>query len=582
MRALTLGIVAALAVGFVASASYYIQSYDTALELTAGGELNVTELVTVVITSPQHGIVRTILVSGPTPLGTRRTIDVRVGEVTMDGKSVPTQASRSGSQVDLRIGNPDQTITGTHVYRIPYTAARVLLFHDSYLQLYWNATGNEWEVPIRQASATLTLPAGVPAAEVTTTSYIGPWGSSGLGQPAAVDASGKLTFASGTMNPGSGLTIDVAIPRNLLPITPPTFAQNLGRFLWDNSLAALPIATLVLMIVLWARFGRDPRKGTIAPSFEPTADLGPGEAGVLVDDRMDLRDVSAMVIGLAVGGYLSIREDSPDGTSPGDKARAWVGGSSSHYTFVRGRRSPDDLSPADRVLFDAIFPDAGTKETSLASLENRFYKNLPTIRVRLFSELIAKKFYLQNPERVRQTYAGWGGALVAAGVGLGFVFSSLYIAVALGLSGLVVLAFSPIMPRKTQKGVAALVDVLGLSEYIHRAEKDRIEFTDAPAKSPEHFEKLLPYAVALGLTSIWVRQFEGLLREPPQWYSGPPTFNGALFAMSLGRLSNGMQSTFVSMPRAASGGGRSAWGGHSSFGGGFSGGGFGGGGGHGW
>ncbi|MCX6100407.1 MAG: DUF2207 domain-containing protein, partial [Candidatus Bipolaricaulota bacterium] len=79
------------------------------------------------------------------------------------------------------------------------------------------------------------------------------------------------------------------------------------------------------------------------------------------------------------------------------------------------------------------------------------------------------------------------GALVAAGVGLGFVFSSLYIAVALGLSGLVVLAFSPIMPRKTQKGVAALVDVLGLSEYIHRAEKDRIEFTDAPAKSPEHF-----------------------------------------------------------------------------------------------
>jgi uncharacterized membrane protein YgcG len=167
-------------------------------------------------------------------------------------------------------------------------------------------------------------------------------------------------------------------------------------------------------------------------------------------------------------------------------------------------------------------------------------------------------------------------------VGLGFVTSSLYVAVALALSGLVVLAFSPIMPRKTRKGVAALVDVLGLAEYIHRAEVDRIEFTDAPAKSPEQFEKLLPYAVALGLTSIWVRQFEGLLREPPQWYAGAPTFNSTLFALSLGRLSAGMQNTFVSAPRTAPTGGRSAWSGRSTFGGGFSGGGFGGGGGRGW
>jgi hypothetical protein len=292
---------------------------------------------------------------------------------------------------------------------------------------------------------------------------------------------------------------------------------------------------------------------------------------------MDLRDVSAMVIGLAVTGHLTIREDALS-----DKARAAVGGSPGSYTFVRGRRGPEDLSAAERALYDAIFPTAETKETPLDSLENRFYKHLPTIRVRLFDELIAKRFYTQNPERTRAAYAGWGGSLVAAGVGLGFVTASLYVAVTLALSGLVVLAFSPIMPRKTQKGVAALVDVLGLAEYIHRAEVDRIEFTDAPAKSPEQFEKLLPYAVALGLTSIWVRQFEGLLREPPQWYTGAPTFNGTLFALSLGRLSAGMQNTFVSAPRTAPTSGRSAWSGRSTFGGGFSGGGFGGGGGRGW
>ncbi len=582
MRAIALAIVAMLAVGFVASATYYIQSYDTALELTPAGTLNVAEVLTVVITSPQHGIIRDIPVSYRTAVGTHVTIDLRVGDVTMDGRAVPVSASGAGGQRSIRIGDPNVTITGTHVYRIEYTVDRALLFHGDYLQLYWNVTGTDWEVPIRQASATLTLPTGVAAAEVSTTSYVGPWGNSGLGQPASVDASGNVTFATGTLNPGSGLTIDVAIPRHLLPIQPPTFAQNLARFLWDNKLAALPIAVLILMLALWFRLGRDPRKGTIAPTFEPPTGLGPGEAGVLVDDRMDLRDISAMVIGLAVGGYLTIREDSPDDASLAERARAWVGGSSSRYTFVRGRRSPDDLSPADRALFDAIFPDAETKETPLSSLENRFYKHLPTIRIRLFDELLKKRLYAQNPERVRQSYAGWGGALIAAGVGLGFVFSSVYLGAALGVSGLIIVAFSPIMPRKTQQGTEALRDVLGLAEYIHRAEKDRIEFTDAPEKSPQHFEKLLPYAVALGLTGIWVRQFEGLLKEPPQWYSGAPTFNGALFALSLSHLSNGMQSTFVSAPRTAPAGGRSAWGGRSSFGGGFSGGGFGGGGGHGW
>jgi uncharacterized membrane protein YgcG len=577
MKAFALGIAAALLLGSAATAAYSIQAFDVALELTASGDLRVAETLTVVITTPQHGIIRDIPVSYDTALGTRVTIDLRLGDVTMDARAIPVSASPAGRYRSVRIGDPDVTITGTHVYRIEYTVGRALLFHGDYLQLYWGITGNDWDVPIRQTTAMLTLPSSVPASEVSTTSYVGPLGSTALGQPATINASGQVVFAAGTFNPGSGLTIDVAIPRSLLPISPPTFAQNLTRFLWDNKLALLPILTLVVMFVLWYRVGRDPRKGIIAPAFESPSDLGPGAAGVLVDDRMDLRDVSAMVIGLAVTGHLTIREDALS-----DKARGAVGGSPGSYTFVRGRRGPDDLSAAERALYDAIFPTAETKETPLDSLENRFYKHLPTIRVRLFDELIAKRFYTQNPERTRAAYAGWGGSLVAAGVGLGFVTASLYVAVALALSGLVVLAFSPIMPRKTQKGVAALVDVLGLAEYIHRAEVDRIEFTDAPAKSPEQFEKLLPYAVALGLTSIWVRQFEGLLREPPQWYTGAPTFNGTLFALSLGRLSAGMQNTFVSAPRTAPTSGRSAWSGRSTFGGGFSGGGFGGGGGRGW
>jgi uncharacterized membrane protein YgcG len=88
--------------------------------------------------------------------------------------------------------------------------------------------------------------------------------------------------------------------------------------------------------------------------------------------------------------------------------------------------------------------------------------------------------------------------------------------------------------------------------------------------------------MALNLTSVWTRQFEGMFDRPPDWYVGTsPVFRGPVFAASMLHLSSGMQRTFASAPRSQSSG-RSAWSGGSSFGGGFSGGGFGGGGVSGW
>ena len=171
---------------------------------------------------------------------------------------------------------------------------------------------------------------------------------------------------------------------------------------------------------------------------------------------------------------------------------------------------------------------------------------------------------------------------LAAGGAVGIAASSLYLGVAVALCGLIMLAFSPIMPRKTKQGVHALKELLGLSEYIQRAEIDRIEYHNAPNKNSQLFEKLLPYAIALNLTSIWTKQFEGLLDEPPDWYIGhAPVFRAHLFTLSMLHLTKGMERTFVSAPRTASSG-RSAWSGGGTFGGGFSGGGFGGGGGGGW
>ena len=583
MRKIIISLLLVLVVSVVASATLRINNFNAQIVLDEKGTLHIEEKIDANFYSPHHGIERWIPVSYRRPTGENITVSLKVISATQDGGSAQYTTSRSGRNILVRIGDPDRTITGTHTYTIAYTVARALLFHDDYIQLYWNVTGNEWAIPMDGASATVTLPNTVNSSDVATTSYIGYYGNNTRGREATIDDQGRFVLTSGLLLPGEGLTIDMSIPRDQIAIAAPTTWQKTLWFLNANKYAALPILTLIIMFLVWLKVGKDPRKGTIAPRFEPPRGMHPGEAGVLIDDRADLRDISAMVIGLAVKGYLTIREVDDQKQGIPEKIKDLFGHSGPlDYEFIKEKDVDSDLSKVEATLLGAIFDSTHPDKQLLSSMENEFYKVLPQIKSDLYTGLIKKGYYPSNPERTRKSYAGAGMFGIVLAIAIGGWSGSLYLGLAIALSGLIVLAFSPIMPRKTKKGVLVLQDLLGLSEYIQRAEVKQMEFHDTPEKSPKLFEKLLPYAMAFNLTSIWTKQFEGLMSEPPQWYVGAtPGFHPALFYLGMMNLSSGMERTFVSAPRTSSGG-HSAWGGGSSFGGGFSGGGFGGGGGGGW
>jgi len=120
--------------------------------------------------------------------------------------------------------------------------------------------------------------------------------------------------------------------------------------------------------------------------------------------------------------------------------------------------------------------------------------------------------------------------------------------------------------------------VLGLSEYIRRAEVDRLVF----AAKEKHFEELLPYAVALGLSDRWAEKFAGVLTAPPSWYESRGPWVPTVFPARLILFHHLSHAAATSVPRTASRG-FGGWTGGSGFGGrGFSGGGMGGGGGRAW
>jgi uncharacterized membrane protein len=182
-----------------------------------------------------------------------------------------------------------------------------------------------------------------------------------------------------------------------------------------------------------------------------------------------------------------------------------------------------------------------------------------------------------SPDRVRKGYAIAGAILLGLGV---VIFAALSRAVpgsALFACGGIALLFSRIMPRRTRRGRKAYDQILGFKEFVERVDADRLERMGG--RSVDRFEKVLPYAIVLGVADQWADAFAGIYTEPPSWYHSPrygAGFAPRLFVSDLGRSLGTMGQTMSSAPRS-SGSGSSGFGG-----GGFSGGGFGGGGGGSW
>jgi uncharacterized membrane protein len=328
------------------------------------------------------------------------------------------------------------------------------------------------------------------------------------------------------------------------------------------------------MLWLWWTRGRDPERGSIAVQYEPPDKLTPGECGTLVDNEAAMRDITATLVDLAVKGYLTIEQK--------DESHLLGLSHSKEYIFHL-KRPPTEwngVRPHELEMLSALFNDGSITSVKLSDLQNHFYTHLPAIRTRIFDALMADGYYLHRPDTVRQGYIGagivigillfvFGGALGAAtGVAhLTWVIAAI-------LTAAVICIFGWFMPARTLSGARTFEKVLGFEQFLERVESDRLERI---VKTPEMFEKFLPYAMALRCEKKWVAAFAGIAMQPPQWYSGPygSGFVPYMFVNDLNVMSAQASSVMASAPRSSSGG--------SGFGGGgFSGGGFGGGGGGGW
>ncbi len=556
MRALFL--LAALVLVSLSASGERISDYFVAVTVSPGGYVEVAEVIAVSFDLPRHGIIREIPYSYRLSTGERFNLRIAVEDVRADGEKAPVKVARRGGRLILRIGDPDRYVEGTVAYLIRYRVERALRAYGDEVELYWNAIGTEWTMPIDKARVEVRLPEAIPADAIRYVAYQGPYGST---EAFPLTQEGNVLRGEATgLRPGEGIAVAVRFPKGYVEL--PGVGRKLLWFLSDNLYAGIPVLTLLGMFGIWWRWGRDPKKGTIPVEYAPPKEVHPAAAGVLVDDRLDPQDIVAGIISLATKGYLEIVEVGGDGEPEDYELRLLP---------KEGR-----LPRFERNLLRKLFKGRKEKTVRLSDLKYEFYEEVPALAAEIYMDLTEKGLYPANPDRVRNFYRTLGTVTVFLGLGLGIFAGSLYLGLSVGISGIIIYLFAPYMPRKTRKGMEVLRRVLGLEEYIRRAEKPYLEF----AAAEKHFEELLPYAMAFGMVEKWAWKFEGLLKRPPSWYRGSfPSYSPYLFGTRLFLFHSVARDTFMARPRSAGGG----WRGGSAFGGGgFSGGGMGGGGGSSW
>jgi uncharacterized membrane protein len=207
----------------------------------------------------------------------------------------------------------------------------------------------------------------------------------------------------------------------------------------------------------------------------------------------------------------------------------------------------------------------------------RDYDNVfPPVRDEIYRMMVREGLFPSSPEQVRALWLFAGIAIVGAALFAVTGFAGwlgtvpLSLGIGLGVSGLIVLGFSPLMPRKTWRGAQAVVRVRGFREFLERTSKDELR-----RLPPDTMHKWLAWAIALGVSERWIHSFDGLTVSEPAWYMARGGFNLGSFDRSLGRFSAGTERAILTSRR----GGDGSWSGGGGFSGGSSGGGMGGGGG---
>ncbi len=579
--------------------------WDSTYTLHADGSVDVrTEIDFDFGEEPGHGVVFTLPAAQPIEGGYERLWKITdIAAESPSGAPDDLDTENQGNGLVLRIGDEDvDDVSGVQTYVIYYSVAQVMNATTADEgtgqaegdEFYWNAIGSGWQTPIRDVTITVESP----VAAIDARCFAGPKGSRD-GCDVAGGPGQSVTYEAPSLSAEEPLTVAALYPSGSFDTTPNTrIANDIERaFAITPATVGISVATLVAglgaLVLYFRRLGVDRQYAGLTPGlepldgaeaatvgarsdtpvavqFEPPRGLRPGQLGTLLDEKADVRDVTATIVDQAVRGYLRI-DPVGGGEEPED------------YTLVKLRESDDRMPAYGRTLFDAIFDER--EDVSLTDLKATFAADLAKVQKELYADVTERGWFHRNPQTARIAWAGIATGLLVVGGAMTLVLAATsrwaLVGLPLVIVGIVMLVLTGKAPARTAEGTRVLAQTKGFMLFLETADAHRLRFEE----KRDVFSEFLPYAIAFGIADTWAEKFAAIAREgyeypEPTWYGAH--YGGAFwiahqsFGSQLQNLTS-LTDTAISTPTQGASGGSGF-----STGGGYSGGGSFGGGGGGW
>ncbi len=464
------------------------QSVNIALKVERDGKLSVREQVFVQArkTMTRHQPLR--IRAGD---DTDRVFTVENVEV----KGKDSTADVTGDEFVMRLGEGVTTVA--------YTVDGAVTNSGGHQEVRWQVAGG-WDVNVRLVRASFVAPEVPSKVECLA----GRRGSQEPCSSAITDHGQVLRVVQKDLAAGDRVDLSVTLPAGTVGgAGDAEFAgTSTSAFAFTPvsgiGLGVLAVVLLGGFVLLWLARGRDAHAlaADVGPvellvteagrvAFASPDGVLPGEVGTVVDERVDVADVTATVVDLAVRNYLAVRRAGED--------------------WLLLRRNPPDaaLTGYERAVWQALLGDAD--EVALSALRARRL-DLSAAREELYAGVVRHAWFARRPDHERTRWLLAGVVLAAVGVAATVVLALtighalLGLAVVIGGLGLALGARS--MPARTRRGSVLVQQVRGLLGYLRGSDASNVPAADREMV----LSRSLPYAVVLGETHGWLARFADL------------------------------------------------------------------------
>lgn len=552
---------------------YYFTHQIIDLTVHRDRSIDVSEYIVANFLVPSHGIYRTI----PKRFWAQRDVSemqdgskfemrYNAEEISNLEVSDPFLPEDIDSLLDIRIGSADKMIEGRHPIRLNYTLtipnddrvdASDLFFHS--------IVGSGWDCSTDTVLFEIHFDDELPADFKSQLKVLcGPEGDeeNKVKQILYVKDNHNLVGQYYDLKPNEALTIYLPLPDG--------FFDKGKTPIWYYLAWGMSIITLLMVLYLICLEVKGDEPVTKVVSFRPSQGLTSADVGSIVDSSIDDIDLLSLLPWMAAEGYISMTVEE-NGKTRIDLGKNELPSDAPNYvrSIYQGLFAKGNTFYIDKPT--AAFGNKwfNAKQQLKAKYGSKLLDNtnMAKIMLAILSFAITYGFAQVSPEgvvmslvmillltmellfflawRLWKSFINFRNGCIAAFVsliaiqilfivfltGTGVYIMAIYRIgdtylpfnwlLGVGIATALVVMFASRLKRLSPLRRKYIGEVLGLKEFMHTAEKDRLAML--LNEDERYFYRILPYAMVFGMVDEWAKKFDGLTVQKLKEFSNLAT-----------------------------------------------------------